>query len=290
MDTIVDSAATTADGLKAPTTSHNDENFPVASRLIPARLRRHVHLFYLCVRAADDVADDGARPAEEKTALLTEMDQVLQGEGTPGAVTGPAHDLLASLRETGVTVQHARELLQAFQMDVIKLRYRNWSELINYCRYSAAPVGRYLLDLHGEDQSIWPATDALCMALQILNHLQDCKDDYLALDRVYIPEQWLREEGTDVTALDSDAAGPELRRVLDRTLARTDELITHARAAPRQIRSLGLRLETAFIIAITARLSARLKRRDPVAERVELGAVDYAICAIRGLTRGLLRV
>jgi farnesyl-diphosphate farnesyltransferase len=287
MDTTGD---TTADGLKAPTKSRVDENFPVASWLIPARLRRHVHVFYLCVRAADDVADDGARAPQEKTALLSEMDAALQGKAPRKPATAPAHDLAASLRESGVSAQHARELLQAFQMDVTKLRYRNWSELLNYCRYSAAPVGRYLLDLHGEDKSIWPATDALCAALQILNHLQDCKDDYLALDRVYIPEPWLREEGIGVEVLKQDAAGPELRRVLDRTLARTDELIIRARAAPRRIRSLGLRLETAFIIAIAARLSARLKRRDPVAGRVKLGAADYALCAVQGLTRGLLRI
>ena len=290
MDASIGSVEGAAERLKAPTKTRFGENFPVASRLVPAALRGHVHAFYLCVRAADDIADDPDRPAAEKTALLEAMDAALQGEGTPDPVTRTAFDLTASLNETGVTNQHARHLLQAFMLDVTKRRYRNWSDLLNYCRCSAAPVGRYLLDLHGEDKSIWPATDALCMALQILNHLQDCKDDYLTLDRVYIPQPWLRAEGIDVDALGADAAGPALRKVIDRTLDRTDELIEQARKAPPLLKNRGLRLETAFITAIAARLSAKLRRRDPVAGRVELNGLDYFLCAVRGLTRGLLRL
>lgn len=276
--------------LKAPTKTRLDENFPVASVLVPKALRPHVHIFYLCVRAADDIADAPDIPPEEKTRLLTVMDEALQGKGTPDPVTKPAFDLVDSLNKTGVTAQHARHLLQAFMMDVTKLRYRNWSDLLNYCRYSAAPVGRYLLDLHGEDKSIWPATDALCMALQVLNHVQDCKDDYRNLDRVYIPQPWLREEGIDVDALDADRASPALRKVLNRTLDRTDELIIQAWAGVPRLRNRGLRLETALITAIAAKLSGKLRRRDPVAGRVELNWLDYFLCAVRGLARGLLRL
>ncbi len=276
--------------LKAPTRTRRDENFPVASMLVPKALRPHVHVFYLCVRAADDIADDPERSPEEKIRLLTLMDQALQGDGAPDPVTQTAFDLVASLKQTGVTAEHARHLLQAFMMDATKLRYRNWSDLLNYCRYSAAPVGRYLLDLHGEDRAIWPATDALCMALQVLNHLQDCKDDYRILDRVYIPQPWLRDEAIDVEALGADFSDPALRKVLDRTLDRTDELIVQAWKAVPLLKCFGLRLETAFITAIAARLSARLRRRDPVAGRVELGGLDYFLCAARGLTRGVLRL
>jgi len=285
MDASIDSA----EGLKAPTKTRREENFPVASILMPRALRPHVHIFYLGVRAADDIADDPERSPEEKTRLLMLMDEALQGKGAPDPVTQPAFDLVASLKETGVTAEHARHLLQAFMMDTTKLRYRNWSDLLNYCRYSAAPVGRYLLDLHGEDRAIWPATDALCVALQVLNHLQDCKEDYRDLDRVYIPQPWLREEGIDVDALSADASDAALRSVLNRTLDRTDELIVQAWKATPRLKNFGLRLETAFITAIAARLSARLRRRDPVAGRVELGGLDYFLCAIRGLTRGVLR-
>jgi farnesyl-diphosphate farnesyltransferase len=273
--------------LKTPTKTRYDENFPVASRLIPARLRSHVHAFYLCVRAADDVADDGTRPPAEKTALLTAMDEALQGLREADDVTRYAIAHRESAHATGITIEHARHLLQAFAMDVTKLRYRNWSELINYCLYSAAPVGRYLLDLHGEDGSARPYTDALCIALQILNHLQDCKDDYLNLDRVYIPCDMLSEAGTGVEALAADRSSPQLRAALNRVLARTDELILKARFGPPLIRDRGLRLETAVIVAIAERLSARLKRKDPVAGRVELNGADKALCVARGVWRGL---
>ena len=287
MDSMIGTAGDELARLKTPTKTRYDENFPVASRLIPARLRAHVHAFYLCVRAADDVADDGTRLPAEKTALLTAMDQTLQGLHPADEVTRYAAAHRASALETGITVEHARHLLQAFMMDVTKLRYRNWSELINYCLYSAAPVGRYLLDLHGEDERARPYTDALCIALQILNHLQDCKDDYLNLDRVYIPCDMLSEAGAGVEALAADRSSPQLRAALNRVLARTDELILKARLGPPLIRDRGLRLETAVIVAIAERLSARLKRDDPVAGRVELGGVENALCAIRGVWRGL---
>lgn len=287
MDTMFGTAADEPARLKTPTKTRHDENFPVASRLIPARLRPHVHAFYLCVRAADDVADDGVRLPSDKAALLSAMDQTLQGLREPDEITRHAAAHRASAIETGVTIEHARHLLQAFMMDVTKLRYRNWSELINYCLYSAAPVGRYLLDLHGEDGSARPYTDALCIALQILNHLQDCKDDYLNLDRVYLPLDILAEAGTGVEALAADRASPQLRAALDRVLARTDELILKARLGPPLIRHRGLRLETAVIVAIAERLSKRLKRDDPVAGRVELGTTTNLVCALRGLIRGL---
>ena len=79
------------------------------------------------------------------------------------------------------------DLLEAFRRDVTKLRYADWDELMDYCRYSATPVGRFVLDVHGESAPTWPANDALCAALQVINHLQDCAKDYREIDRVYLP-------------------------------------------------------------------------------------------------------
>ena len=275
-------------GLKEATKTRHDENFPVASRLIPAALRPHVHIFYLCVRAADDVADDPDLPAEEKTRLLTAMDQALLDKIPNDDLTRFAHDHRISAAGTGVPVDHARHLLQAFMMDVTKLRYRNWSELINYCQHSAAPVGRFLVDLHGGTDGAKPHTDALCNALQILNHLQDCKDDYRALDRVYIPTDFMRNEGCDVGDLDNDACSLAMRRVIDHILDRTDELLVRARPGPARIANFGLRLETAVIIAIAQKLSALLRRRDPIARRVELSKFQKIGAALRGICRGLV--
>ena len=220
--------------------------------------------------------------------LLTEMDEALQGNRASNDITQFAVDHRVSAEQTGVPVDHARHVLQAFMMDVTKQRYRNWWELISYCLYSAAPVGRYLLDLHGDPGTAKPQTDALCNALQILNHLQDCKDDYQALDRVYIPTDYLRAQGTDVTALEADRCSPQLRAVLDQILDRTDELIARAARGPAQIRHLGLNLETAVIVTIARKLSAKLRRRDPLAERVELSKCQNILAALQGICWGLM--
>jgi phytoene/squalene synthetase len=216
------------------------------------------------------------------------MDQALLDKHPQDDLTRFAHLHRICAAETGVPIDHARHLLQAFMMDVTKQRYRNWSELINYCLHSAAPVGRFLVDLHGGTDKAKPNTDALCNALQILNHLQDCKKDYISLDRVYIPTDYLRNEGCEVNDLKKDACTPGMRRVLDQILDRTDELLIRARPGPARIKYFGLRLETAVIIAIAEKLSRKLRRQDPIARRVELNKFQNICAAVRGIGRGLL--
>ena len=102
------------------------------------------------------------------------------------------------LNDRGLSTRHAQDLLSAFRQDATKLRYANWEELIDYCSRSAMPVGRFVLDVHGEARETWPASDALCAALQVINHLQDCAKDYQSLDRVYIPLDSMSASGASV--------------------------------------------------------------------------------------------
>ena len=125
-----------------------DENFPVGSALISARLRPHVHAFYAFARNADDIADSPDLAPEDKVRRLDAMQAVLLGEAADGSPS--ATQLRASLAECGVTPRHATDLLVAFRQDAVKNRYANWDELLDYCRVSAMPVGRHVLDLHGE--------------------------------------------------------------------------------------------------------------------------------------------
>src|SRR3546814_5923881 len=192
-----------------------DENFPVGSFLLPPRLRPHVATFYAYARAIDDIADNPHLSPEEKLARLDGFDAALLGE-TAEPAYAKAHAIRDSLAATGVPVQHCRDLISAFKQDAVKRRYADWSELMDYCNRSAAPVGRYLLDLHGERATDYPWSDALCNALQVINHLQDCQDDYRTMDRVYLPGDWMAEAGITVAALDAQAADPALRQVLDR--------------------------------------------------------------------------
>ncbi len=222
--------------------SQATENFPVASRIIGPVERPHVLAFYEFARAADDVADHAVLAPEAKIARLDGFAATLDDP----ARTEPqeAVRLRASLHSTGVSAVHAHHLLQAFRQDATKQRYHAWSDLLLYCAYSAAPVGRYLLDLHGESRSIWPASDALCNALQVINHLQDCGDDYADLNRVYLPMLWFAAEGITVASLAEPATSPALRRVLDRTLDRVDELLIAAAPLPRQLRNRRLALQS----------------------------------------------
>jgi hydroxysqualene synthase len=256
-----------------------DENFPVASLLVSRRFRPHVMRFYTFARGADDIADNPSLAPEDKIRRLDRFEDGL--DGRPGVPAATA--LRASLAETGVSDRHARDLLAAFRQDATKLRYRDWDDLLGYCELSANPVGRFLMDLHGENRALWAPSDALCTVLQILNHLQDCQIDYRRLDRVYLPQDWLAGQGTDVAALDAPAASSRLRRVLDLCLDGCDALIATARTRPIRPRSRRLHAEMALITRLAGRLSARLRARDPLAGRVALSRADFASAGLTGL-------
>lgn len=261
-----------------------EENFPVGSRLIAGRLRPHVARFYAFARAIDDIADNPALAPADKIVRLEAFAAALDGAGDPAGAPAPAKAvaLRESLRRTGVPARHGLDLVAAFKQDAVKQRYADWRELMGYCRYSADPVGRFLLDLHGEDRGLWPFSDALCSLLQVLNHLQDCADDYRRLDRVYLPESWLAAEGESVAALAAPAASPGLRRVIDRCLRGVEELLDPAAELPRRLASPRLAMESAAIVALARALTEALYRRDPLAVRVELARPAKAAVALRG--------
>lgn len=257
------------------------ENFPVGSWLLPPRLRPHVAAFYAYARAIDDIADSAALSPEEKLRRLDGFERALLGRDHDQAFA-KAHAMRRSLDETGVAVRHCLDLISAFKQDATQTRYADWADLVDYCNRSAAPVGRFLVDLHGGSRSGYGPSDALCNALQVINHLQDCKDDYETLERVYLPLDWMAEEGARVEDLGGRALTPPLRRVLDRCLDATDALLREAAALPDGLVSRRLAMESAAILEIARMLSRRLRRNDPLASRVALGKAEYALCCVRG--------
>ena len=265
-----------------------DENFPVGSIFLPADLRPHVAVFYAYARAIDDIADNPDLTPEEKIKRLDGFDQAILGKNTDPAY-GKAHAIRMSLSKCDVTIQHCRDLITAFKQDAVKLRYDDWPDLINYCMYSAAPVGRYLLDIHGENPTNYLASDALCNALQVLNHLQDCQDDYQEMNRVYLPQDWMIAANETVDALAQPAASAGLREVMEQCLDSTDELLLLADQLPGKLKSRRLAMESATIIKIAHKLSAELRRRDPISGRVQLTKLQFLTCSIRGCWQGLSR-
>jgi hydroxysqualene synthase len=265
----------------------NSENFPVASFLLPRRIRSHVLAFYRFARAADDIADSTDLSPSEKVAALDRLADVLDGATPSDAAGAAAAAHRASLKATGVSDRHGRDLLQAFRRDAANPRCADWDDLMAYCRISAASVGRYLIDLNGEDPSAYAASDALCAALQVLNHLQDLQDDLLALDRVYLPLDWVAEEGAVIDDLRRGTLTPAMRRVVDRCLDATDLLLAEAASLPGALGRSRLRYEAAVILTVAERLSRKLRDNDPLASRVALSRSARLCCLAQGLARAV---
>lgn len=265
------------------------ENFPVASLLIAPALRPHVARFYDFARAIDDIADNPDLPATEKIERLDIFAAAVAGK-TRDAALDVAIRMHESLIETSVPVKHCHDLVSAFKQDAVKGRYENWAELIDYCNRSASPVGRYLLDLHKEDCKYYPLSDALCNSLQVINHMQDCGNDYKEVDRVYLPGDWLEAKGARVEDLAGSELTPALRAVLDHCVAGCEALNEKARGLPLALKSRRLAAESGVIITIAHKLTMHLSRRDPLAERVVLGKSALLICTILGAGKAMMRI
>ena len=265
---------------------HRDENFPVASVLLKPEHRAPVMAFYRFARLADDIADHETVPPAEKLAQLGLMRAGLDGE--PGG-TDEAGALRAVMAARNLDPVHAHDLLTAFERDCTINRYSDWDGLIDYCRYSAMPVGRYVLDVHGEDRATWPASDALCAALQVINHLQDCGKDYRTLDRVYIPAATFAATGARIEDLGADAATPALRAAIVSLVVPTRALLDQSAGFSARITDRRLAAEVAIIHRLAVSLCGRLETRDPLSERVHHRPWEAAMLATGAAAGSLFR-
>lgn len=181
------------------------ENFPVASRLMPARLRRHVAAIYAFARTADDFADEPGRAPDERLRLLDEW----QGKLHQAPVDATFLALHDTMEQFQLPVGLFEDLLSAFKQDVVTTRYASWEAVLDYCRRSANPVGRLVLRLSGyRDAELDRASDAVCTALQLTNFWQDLAIDW-PRGRLYVPEEVWRTAGADPATLDRGRMTPE---------------------------------------------------------------------------------
>ncbi|WFU78742.1 squalene synthase HpnC [Bradyrhizobium sp. CIAT3101] len=257
-----------------------DENFPVASWIIHPRHRALILAYYNFVRTADDIADHATLSADEKLRYLDLLEAELLGKGDAQA---EAVALRRALAERGMAPRHALDVLIAFRMDVTKLRYENWDEVIHYCRYSAMPVGRFMLDVHGESTSTWAASDALCAGLQINNHLQDCGKDFRELNRVYLPRDALAASGASVEQLGLAQSPPAMLACLQGLAVRNEALLGEGRSLAAEIRDVRLGVDVAVIQAYADRIVRLLKVRDPLRERVHLNKFELLTFSLAGM-------
>jgi squalene synthase HpnC len=264
--------------------THRNENFPVASWLIQSRHRAPILAFYEFVRTADDIADHATLPAQQKLDLLDGLEAELVGGHGGNAQAAALRNALAS---HGLSPQHAQDILKAFRLDVTKRRYADWNDLMAYCAYSAMPVGRFVLDVHGENRTTWPASDSICATLQIINHLQDCGEDYRNLDRVYVPLDALDAVGLGVEALGESQASPALRRCFKGLADRAATLLDKGKTLSGLTEDWRLGLEISVIHALAGRLVALLATHDPLSENTHLGKLDTAFVSLLAVLKGV---
>jgi len=173
--------------------SYSDENFPVASFLMTKKIRSIVRVFYFFARMADDIADHQKLSSNQKKKILLFFDNAIsKSKKTNNKVLDK---MIAKFKELPSGKKYSRNLLKAFMMDASNKKYKNWNDLLYYCKFSANPVGRFVIDAVNERKNIekiYEASDSLCTALQIINHIQDCKKDFRQLNRVYIPIHFLK--------------------------------------------------------------------------------------------------
>ena len=277
-----------ASSLETHKTRHM-ENFLVGSFLIPRNLRSDVHAYYRFARLADDIADHSELSTELKLEQLKAMEAALHGDQGSREILDPAQfgaaaELGDQLNSRDLDHRLASDLLEAFRWDAENNVCRTWGDLINYCRFSACPVGRFLLALHGEINGK-EESDALCTALQILNHLQDAKDDYCRLKRLYVPLDWLEHDNSSPKDLTKTTISLELKIVFDRVLNQIEILLTRAVGLPQRTRHRGLAAETAMCLSLAYSLLRRLQENDPIAFKIKLKKTDWIKAGFSGLYR-----
>ena len=261
------------------------ENFPVASRLLPARLRAPISVVYAFARGADDFADEGDAPPAERLAQLDDWARMLDAAA---AGTPPDHPVFVALAD--VLARHAlpvsllHDLIEAFRMDVRQARWPTYDALLDYCRHSANPVGRLLLHLDGSatDDNLRDS-DRICTALQLINHWQDLGQDADENDRVYVPEDEMARYGVTVEQLRARRTDDALRRLMAFQRARARAMLEAGAPLARRLRG-RMALEIGLVVQGGTRILDKLDAHadDPFA-RPRLDVRDWAALAWRTL-------
>ena len=203
------------------------ENFPVASRLLPKQLRQPISVIYAFARRADDFADEGDLNSEERIALLddfsTNLNLIEQGKELEDTTFIALADVI---KQHQLPISLFHDLLTAFKMDVSKERYANFGEVMEYCRYSANPVGRLLLHLNKETSpKSLGYSDAICSALQLTNFLQDISQDLEESNRIYIPQDEMQQYGVSEDDIHNKVTNSASRKLIEFQIRRTIKLM-----------------------------------------------------------------
>jgi phytoene synthase len=262
------------------------ENFPVASLLLPRAQREPVGVIYRFARSADDFADEGDAPAQERLAQLQEYRVELQGIQARRTTVSPLFtDLARIVRERNLPLQPFHDLLDAFAQDVVKNRYAEYAEVLDYCRRSANPIGRLVLGLFNEDSpENLRQSDCICSALQLVNFWQDVRIDFETRDRIYLPQDEMRRFGVSETQLRERRCDAAFRDLMRFQVERARGLMLEGK--PLVDRLAGrLRLEIALTVQGGLRILEKLERAgyDMFGHRPVLKALDWPLLFFRAI-------
>ncbi len=264
--------------------SYSDENFPVASFLMTKKIRSIVRVFYFFARMADDIADHQKLSSNQKKNILLFFDNAIsKSKKTNNKVLDK---MIAKFKELPSGKEYSRNLLKAFMMDASNKRYNNWRDLLYYCKFSANPVGRFVIDAVNERKNvekIYEASDSLCTALQIINHIQDCKKDFKELNRVYIPESFFKKYSLDKKTLRKSKSEENFERLKIEIIDNVLTSLRKTKLGLREIQSWRLRKETLIILNIAKRLCNLLKIKDPLEKQIKLSRIDFIFCFFKGI-------
>jgi squalene synthase HpnC len=255
------------------------ENFPVASRLLPAAMRPHVAAVYAFARAADDFADEGDLAPAERYRLLDGWQARLHAPAPPPASSAAADLVFAAVAQTrgqcGLDLQLFDDLLSAFRQDVETRRYAEWAAVLDYCRRSANPVGRLVLGIAGyRGHDVEQASDSLCTALQLANFWQDFGVDYRR-GRIYIPAEVSGRRRAQEGDLAAGRWTDEWRQALDEVVRRTRILFEQGRPVADLVDGrLRFELRLTWLGGTLILDRAAAPGRDPLASRPTVGAAD----------------
>lgn len=267
----------------------HQENFPVGMMIFNKSIRKIVANYYRFARYADDIADNPHLKPQNKVDKLYELEEIFTGQRNyKGQKLKFIQTLKDEFAKHNLSPDLATDLLIAFRKDSLGFEYQTWGQLVDYCKYSAAPVGKFMLAVHKENPSTYLPATSLCVALQIVNHVQDLKYDFQLLKRSYIPLEIMQKYHLMAEDFVKEKSSLSLKKAINHIMEKTQGLVKEGNILPQLISSLGLRMEVCIIISLTNIMIKKILSGDVLASEIKLNKIDWLVATISGICKAII--
>lgn len=266
----------------------HQENFPVGMMMFNRNIRKIVSDYYRFARYADDIADNPHLKPQNKVDKLYELEEIFTGQKSyKGQKLKFVQTLKDEFAKHNLSADLATDLLIAFRKDSLGFDYQTWGQLVDYCKYSAAPVGKFMLAVHQENPSTYLPATSLCVALQIVNHVQDLKYDVSLLKRLYLPAEIMKKYHLRTEDLVQDKSSISVQKAVKHIMEKTLGLVKEGSILPELIKSLSLRIEVCIILSLTNIMIKKILKGDILAREIKLSGFDWLRGIVSGIYKGL---